>query len=793
MRIGIIACFLLISIVQLANADVFVVINNQDSGPGSLRQAITDANSHTGSDKINFDIPEGDVASRTITLQSVLPALTGATVIDATTQPAGNTFGISYARIQLTAETSGLAQAFTFTADSCEVYGFFINKFQNGIVVTGTYSKVGAIQKGNVIFNCSTAAIDIEFTNHAALQGNLIGVDTMGAMMAGATGDGIKVVNSYLVSIGGKTLLAYNVISGNNNGIRLQNATFVDINSNNIGTSPSGLLAQPNAYGIYCTGINNNIEVGGDSLFERNLISGNVNAGIYGVLSNSAIQGNVIGLNSTGSPLGNGTYGIYFTFGSSDNIIGGELLKSNLIAKNGQEAIAFQNGTCMRNTITRNSMFCNSTASGNGGIKLNQANGAIAPPQLLIVNPAGVAGATIPLGIVEIFTNDSCALCEGSSYLTTVIANANGVFNYNATISGSVTATVTDANGNTSAFAGCTDTSSSVCIEAEFITTGSKCENQLISFLDQSVTEPSTSVSSRFWNFGDGVTSTASSPVHAYATTGTFSVKLIAISASGCTDTIVHDLVINAVPVADFNTLPVSCAGIVVHFDDASSGDVTQRFWNFGDGGTSTSTNPSHSYGSPGLYTVTLTVTNASGCTASQSSNIAIAPQPVAGFTTAVTDLTVIFTNTSSFNGPHSFFWNFDDGNTSTLQNPEHTYANAGTYNVCLSVYDSVCQSGSMLCTLIDVITGVDDPASPEYISIYPNPAKSDLVIYSGSAVQQIHLTTMEGKNVLHIVNQQPMQDHFTIALPALAPGLYLLYVETDKGTIARKVVIDSF
>lgn len=791
MRIGIAVCFLLISIIQQAKADVFVVINNQDSGPGSLRQAITDANNHAGSDKIYFDIPEGDVVSRTITLQTVLPALTGPTVIDATTQLMGNSFGISYARIQLTAEATGLGQAFTFTADSCEAYGFFINKFQNGIVVTGTYSKVGAIQKGNVIFNCSTAAIDIEFTNHAALQGNLIGVDTMGAMMAGATGDGIKVVNSYLVSIGGKTLLAYNVISGNNNGIRLQNATFVDINSNNIGTSPSGLLAQPNAYGIYCTGINNNIEVGGDSLFERNLISGNLNAGIYGVLSNSAIQGNVIGLNSAGEALGNGTYGIYLTFGSSDNLIGGELLKSNVIAKNGQEAIAFQNGTCIHNTITRNSLFCNSTASGNGGIKLNQANGAIASPQLLVVTPTGLAGATIPLGIVEIFTNDSCTLCEGSLYLTTVTANANGVFTYNATISGSVTATVTDAMGNTSSFAGCADTSSSVCIVAEFITTGSKCENQLISFLDQSVTEPSTSVSSRFWNFGDGVTSTSSSPVHAYATPGTFSVKLIAISASGCTDTIVHDLTINAVPNANYNTLPVSCTGEVVHFDDASSSDVTQRFWDFGDGGTSTSTNPSHSYGSPGVYAVTLTVTNASGCTDSKSGNIAIAPQPVAGFTAAVTDLMVSFTNTSSFNGPHSFFWNFDDGNTSTLQNPEHTYANAGTYNVCLSIYDSVCQSGSILCTLIDVVTGVDDLALHETISIYPNPANSYLVIKCGNTAEEIRLTTMEGKNVLHFMNQQALQDPLTLALPALAPGLYLLYVETDKGTIARKVVIN--
>ncbi len=790
MKLRLVASILLISVFQLAKADVFTVINNQDSGPGSLRQAITDANNHAGNDKINFDIPAGDVASRTITLQTVLPDVTGPTIIDATTQPLGNAFGISYARIQLTTNATAMQQAFAFNADSCEAYGFFINKFENGIIINGTYSKVGAIQKGNVIFNCSTSAIDIEFTNHAALQGNLIGVDTAGVMITGATGDGIKVVNSYLVSIGGKTLLAYNVISGNNNGIRLQNATFVDINSNNIGTSPSGVIAQPNAYGIYCTGINNNIEVGGDSLFERNLISGNLNSGIYGVLSNSAIQGNVIGLNINGVALGNGGYGIYLTFGSADNIIGGELLKTNVIAKNGQEAIAFQNGTCVRNTITRNSMFCNSTVSGNGGIKLNQANGAIAAPQLQIVNPAGIAGSTVPNGLVEIFANDSCNFCEGSYYLTTLTANANGVFVYTAPVTGSVTATATDANGNTSAFANCQDTSAAVCIVADFMATGVKCENQLITFLDQTVTKPFTNVTSWIWNFGDGVTSTQSSPAHAYAVAGTYAVKLIAFNSTGCSDTVIQDLVINALPEADFNTIPVSCVGDIVHFDDASSGDVTLRYWEFGDGGTSTSIFPTHSFGTPGLYTVTLTVTNGNGCTDSKSSNIVIAPQPVAGFTAAVTDLTAAFTNTSSFNAQHSFSWNFDDGNTSTLQNPTHTYANAGTYNVCLFVYDSLCQSGSMLCNLIDVITGINDPAGSETLSIFPNPASGYVVVSSSLNVKQIRLTTMQGKMMADLM--QPItQGSITLSLPELAPGCYLLFLETDKGTIARKIFIE--
>ncbi|MBK9730447.1 MAG: PKD domain-containing protein [Chitinophagaceae bacterium] len=795
MKFKLILCSLLVAF-QFAKADIYTVVNNADSGEGSLRQAITDANNHVGPDKIEFSIPDSDVLSRTITLESLLPDVSGPTIIDATTQGAGNAFGITYTRIQLTTQVAGLNQAFLFAADSCEVYGFFIHNFINGITVLGTYVKIGAIQKGNVILNCSTSAISIQFTNHAALQGNLIGVDTMGVMMTGATGDGIQIVNTYLVSIGGKTLLANNVISGNNYGIKLQNATFVDVNSNNIGTNPAGLIAQPNAYGIYCTGVNNNIEIGGDSLFEQNVISGNTNAGIYGVLSNSAIEGNVIGLTITGEPLGNGTNGIYFNFGSTDNVIGGELLKGNTIAKNGQEAIAFQNATCQRNTITRNRIYCNSAVSGSGGIKLNGANSNINAPQLSIVTASGIAGTTVPNGIVEIFANDTCTFCEGKNHIATVTANANGAFIYNAAISGSVTATVTDAEGNTSAFATCADTTIGNCIVAGFITSIVHCENQPVSFLDQTVTDPSTEISSWDWNFGDGVTSTEPSPEHAFATDGTFSVQLIATNSNGCSDTIIKSIVINDLPVADFNALPVACVNTAVHFVDASTGgtggNISSRNWDFGDGFSSTGVNPSHTYDSAGIYTVTLIVTNSFGCTGSTSNTVEIAPNAVASFTYEASNLIVNFTNTSTFNGPHASEWDFGDGNTSTLENTVNAYANAGTYNVCLTVYDSLCQSESTSCNLLDIVTGIQDLENQVQVYVYPNPAKDYLMInYSSADLKNIRLTALEGSIVLSTTGQSLTQNTIRISLPELATGLYLLYLETDKGVIAKKIVIE--
>ncbi|MDQ7787756.1 MAG: PKD domain-containing protein [Thermodesulfovibrionales bacterium] len=145
-------------------------------------------------------------------------------------------------------------------------------------------------------------------------------------------------------------------------------------------------------------------------------------------------------------------------------------------------------------------------------------------------------------------------------------------------------------------------------------------------------------------------------------------------------------------PVANFTGTPTSgVAPLNVSFTDTSSGAPTSWSWNFGDGGTSTLQNPSHSYSTPGTYTVSLTATNTYGPdTETKTGYITVlAPTaPTANFTGSPTSgtvpLNVNFTDTS-LGAPTSWSWNFGDGGTSALQNPSHSYSTPGTYTVSLT------------------------------------------------------------------------------------------------------------
>ena len=135
-----------------------------------------------------------------------------------------------------------------------------------------------------------------------------------------------------------------------------------------------------------------------------------------------------------------------------------------------------------------------------------------------------------------------------------------------------------------------------------------------------------------------------------------------------------------------------------VDFTDMSTssvGPITAWLWDFGDGNTSSLQNPSHAYPVKGTYLACLIVTNICGNdTLCQSIEISC-PDPEADFSFITDELSVDFTDISiSGPGAASWIWDFGDGNTSTQQNPTHTYQAEATYLVCLTVTDA-CETDS--------------------------------------------------------------------------------------------------
>lgn len=226
----------------------------------------------------------------------------------------------------------------------------------------------------------------------------------------------------------------------------------------------------------------------------------------------------------------------------------------------------------------------------------------------------------------------------------------------------------------------------------------SVCSNQPITFTDNTTVSGGSVVS---WDYdfnetqgGPGSThSTDQNPTFTYTQAGVYNVTLTAISDQGCTASKTLPVTIGSGPVVSF-TNTQACNGIPTEFSDAtvvSVGNITNYNWDFGDGTTSTDTNPSHQFTTLGTYQVQLSVTTDQGCTGSYSANLTVDESPVVTFEVFFACIydTVRFINTTIATPPttiSSFAWDMGDGSP-TLNNPDsvrYTYSTPNDYVVTL-------------------------------------------------------------------------------------------------------------
>ncbi len=323
----------------------YTVTNTSDSGAGSLRQAILDANANAGADTINFNIAGTGV--HTITLSTALATITGQVTINATTESdfAGTPL------IVLTDGAGTVTDGFLLGSgsDGSSIRGFVIQGFSNGINISGSGSHT--------------------------IAGNYIGTSSTGnAAATNTVANGINFWNSTNNTIGGTTASDRNVISGTSNiGINLTGAsTGNQIRGNYIGVGADGSTDVGNRwYGIYSSASGNTI--GGSVSGAGNVISGTgtTGGGALGVYltstaSGTTIQGNIIGLNAAGtSAVANDGHGMEIV--SSNNTIGGtSALERNVISGNNRVGLWI---TGNNNTVRGNYFGVGSdgtTSLGNG-------------------------------------------------------------------------------------------------------------------------------------------------------------------------------------------------------------------------------------------------------------------------------------------------------------------------------------------------------------------------------------------------------------------------------------------
>ena len=367
------------------------------------------------------------------------------------------------------------------------------------------------------------------------------------------------------------------------------------------------------------------------------------------------------------------------------------------------------------------------TLSGSGGVDyewFDISNGAIVGNNAasITINPVGdvdyrmitwigTCSDTDYVSITELPASPAAAIgdtsfCAGGTAQLDVVGAANATFSWSPTVGLSnplISNPTATPSGNTTYTV--TVTSSSGCIKTDSVivviepaplvdfSVQDVCLNDTSVFTNLT-TISSGSIQSLAWDFGDTNVSAAYAPTHTYDTDGTYSVKLVAISAQGCIDSAAQTTTVNPLPVADFS-FQNDCEDKLITFSNqstVSSGQIDSWNWDFGNSNGSILQNPlGQSYPSAGFYQVQLQVETQAGCLDDTTQTIEIYPVPTAEFTfdSVCLGFENQFTDLSNANGNYpivNWNWAFSDGQVSTEASPSIEFVQYGFYNATLNV-----------------------------------------------------------------------------------------------------------
>ncbi len=314
----------------------------------------------------------------------------------------------------------------------------------DGVVMYGSVGNV--IGPENVIAASKVNGIScLQACDSTTIIGNIIGTDISQEKLYSSGSDGIQGRESSHIDIGGLGPDEGNVICNSGfAGICFNDCSSSRIRGNFIGTNKSTEIALPNKNGISLIH-STQVDIGGDQPGAGNVISGNLESGVYiqsaGSQNNRVIANHIgIGLDET-HVLPNGEHGIYIHNQAANNRVGPD----NVIAYNQMHGIYISRLNMIGNTITQNSIFRN----GEKGIEYGYSDDMLANVPLLTGSDP-VSGIALPNSHIEIYSGPDD---EGKIFHAAVNADAQGRFTWPGTPEGvMITATATDDQGTTSEF-----------------------------------------------------------------------------------------------------------------------------------------------------------------------------------------------------------------------------------------------------------------------------------------------------------------------------------------------------
>ena len=234
-----------------------------------------------------------------------------------------------------------------------------------------------------------------------------------------------------------------------------------------------------------------------------------------------------------------------------------------------------------------------------------------------------------------------------------------------------------------------------------------------------------TDADSTIWYWGDGANSLGDTASHTYTSFGLFDIYHVVYNSCGNADSLLLNYSYCDTTIADYS---YTFNGLSVDFDASSStGTALDYYWQFGDGNTGTTSNPTHTYTSSGTFNIVLLLVNSCGDSVSTSFDVTVCPAVNLGFTSSASGSTFSFTATPA--GLLNYQWSFGDGNTAAGLTANNTYTTQGTFTVTVTAEDSC---GNQY-TYSDDVATCDLPAGDFSFNIVSTSANGMVVNFTAS------------------------------------------------------------